>query len=146
MKHGTCLAIGLILLTAAPLSLAANGQQQVGDYTIYYNALSADALPAATMRTHGLTHSATQGLVVISVSRGNGANAVEVAAQVSGRAKTLLGKPLPLHFRNIDDNGSLSTLGSFTVPGTDTVRFELDVTPQGGPTTHLQFTHDYVID
>lgn len=146
MRIALTFTIALAALALPLSSQADQGRQQVGDYTIYYNALAANALPSASMKTYGLQHSDRQGLIVISVSRGADAASVQVPAKVSGHASTLLGKAVPLKFRRIDDHGNLSTLGSFTVPGTGTVSFDLEVKPQGGPAAHLQFTHDYVVD
>jgi hypothetical protein len=100
-------------------------------------------LPAVAASNYKLPRSDTQGLLIIAVERNDGAN---VPAAVRGHAATLLGRSLPLQFRRVDENGSPSTLGTFTLPGSDTVRFDLDVTPQGGPTTHVQWVQDFVVD
>ncbi len=121
------------------------GEVQSGEYTIHYNALSGDALPLASTRAHGLRHASDQGLVTIAVNLGEPDTGANVPFRVSGHAVTLLGKPVPLAFRHVDDgHGNHSVLVVFDVPGSETLRFDLDVTPQGtSAPTHLRFVHSY---
>lgn len=137
------MAAAMLLAMVPWAGRADDNARQAGDFTIYFNALTTDALPASQAQAYGLPHSARQGLVVVSVSHGSGAASTEVPATVTGTASTLLGAPVKLTFRNVDDGGHPSTLGTFTVPGPGTVRFDLMVRPEGGPATPLQFTHDY---
>lgn len=128
----------------AGLARAAPGQVRADGYTIYYNALSGDALPLASTRAHGLRHTSDQGLVTIAVNSGQGDTGSNVPLTVSGHAATLLGHPVPIKVRYIDDRrGNHSALVTFNVISNETVRFVLDVTPRGGSTTRLRFVHSY---
>ncbi|HET6586815.1 MAG TPA: DUF4426 domain-containing protein [Oleiagrimonas sp.] len=125
-------------------ALAYPGTVQSGQYTIHYNALSGDALPLASTRAYGLRHASDQGLVVIAVNKGDPDTGTNVPFGVSGHAATLLGKPVPLTFRHVDDgHDHHSVLVVFTVSSGETLRFDLDVTPQDAGTTHLHFVHSY---
>lgn len=136
------LAAGLGLAGAA---IAAPDNQRAGDYTIHYNALSADALPLVSTRAYGLRHDADQGLVTITVNANAAPGKVgtTVPLTVSGHASTLLGHAVALKVHYVDDPSGHSALVIFNVSGNQTIRFDLDVTPRGAPTTHLQFMHTY---
>jgi Domain of unknown function (DUF4426) len=137
-------APAVLLLFAACAACATDNVVQVGDVTIRYNALSADALPEASAKAYGLEHSAGQGLVNVLVSRdGDGSG---VAAKVSGKAMTLLGAPVPIKFRIVNESGSQSYLGTFQVPGPGALHFVLSVTPVGEATQTIDFTQDFVGD
>ncbi|MGB8635830.1 MAG: DUF4426 domain-containing protein [Rhodanobacteraceae bacterium] len=136
---------GLFALAMTPL-MAAAGETTVGPYTIRYSALSSSFLPQATTDKLGIGRSLRQGVINVTVLEGQGAHASSVPAEVTGTAATLTGSRVAIRFRQINDDGGQSWIGTFTVPGNDTLRFDLDVTPQGGPATHVQFTHDYIVD
>ncbi len=136
-----------VLLALALLPLAANaGETTAGAYTIRYNALTANFLPKTTTDRLGIESSLHQGVVNVTVLKGSGAAATSVPAQVTGKAATLTGTKVPIRFQRVTDRGGESWIGSFRVPGNDTLRFNLDVAPKGGPATHVQFTHDFVVD
>jgi hypothetical protein len=138
------LAPAFFLLFAACAASATDNVVQVGDVTIRYNALSADALPEASARAYGLQHSAGQGMVNVLVSRSG--DDTGVAAKVSGKAMTLLGAPVPIKFRTVNESGSQSYLGTFAVPGPGALHFVLTVTPTGEATQTIDFTQDFVGD
>lgn len=137
--------LACLLWLGLPGSALANpGTVQSGHYTIHYNALSGDALPLASTRAYGLRHASDQGLVIIAVNKGDPDTGANAPFSVSGHAATLLGKPVPLAFRHVDDgHGHHSALVVFTVSGGETLRFDLAVTPQDAGTTHLRFVHSY---
>lgn len=136
------IATALLALGLVGLVHAAPGQRQAGDYTIYYNALSGADLPLVSTRAYGLRHTADQGLVTIAVNDRSGAN---VPLTVSGHASTLLGARVPIKIRYVNDgHGNHSVLVTFGVSSNQTLRFDLDVTPRGGTTTHLHFVHSYM--
>ena len=136
-----------ILLALAMLPLAANaGETTAGSYTIRYNALTANFLPQSTTDRLGIESSLHQGVINVTVLKGSGAAAASVSATVAGKASTLTGADIPIRFQRVADSGGESWIGSFDVPGNDTLRFDLEITPQGGPATQVQFTHDFVVD
>lgn len=136
------------LLMAAGLGLAgmahaAPDSLRAGNYTVHYNALSGDTLPLVSTRAYGLRHASDQGLVIITVNAGADASRTSVPLTVAGHAATLLGHAVPIKVRYINDQSGHSALVTFTVSGSQSIRFDLDVTPQGAPTTQLQFVHTY---
>lgn len=129
----------LALLATCLVGTAMAGSVRNGEVTIYYNALTGAALPLVSTQAYRLRHDANQGLVVITANRGSS----NLEVQVSGTARTLLGNKIKLQFRAVGKPGQHSTLVIFDVHGHQTINFQLDVTPLGGETTHLRFTHQY---
>lgn len=128
------------------LPAGSGGMQREGAFVVRYNALPASALPATAAQRYGLAHSARQGLLNISVGRTEGATETAVPAEVRGHASTGSGTPVPVRFRTIDEGGGVSYLGTFRVPSSDTLRFDIDVTPQGGATQHVHFEQAFLVD
>lgn len=145
MRRQLFIVMAAVLLAALP-ALAPAGETVAGAYTIRYNALSSNFLPPATTDKLGIERSLKQGLVNVSVLEGEGATASSVPAEVDGHATTLTGSRVDIRFSRVSDSGGESWIGTFRIPGTDTLRFDLDVTPRGAPTTHVTFTHDYIVD
>lgn len=141
-----------LLLAGAALAVATGataatppGVTHAGAFTIRYNALAANALPPEATDSLQLPHSARQGIVNVVVTRGAGYTAPSVPSQVSGHATTGTGAAVPIRFRTITDANGTSYLGTFHVPGTDTLRFDLDVTPRGGSTRHIHFRQSFLV-
>lgn len=139
------LALVAALALAAGPSATVAGLAHGGGFSIRYNALASNALPANAVAALGLPHSARQGMVNVVVRRGKGYTAPAVNAQIGGYATTSAGARLPIRFRTIRDSNGVSYLGAFKVPGTDTLRFDLDVTPQGAATQHLHFKQSFLV-
>lgn len=136
-------AVGVALVLATP-ALAAPGELTTPHYTVHYNALSGAALPEVSTRTYGLRHSADQGLVTVTANA-NDARQANLPFALQGHASTLLGASIPLKIRYVHDDGDgFSALVTFRITASQTVHFVLDVTPYGGKTSRLDFSHDYV--
>lgn len=134
--------LGLLL----PAAAGAQGVLHKGDVTIRYNAVPASALPAQSASQLGVEHSSGQGLLNVMVSTGKGDDASGVVADVHARAMTGNGTAVPVRVREIKDTNGVSYLGTFRIPHTGTLRFDLDVTPPGAATQHIQFKHTFVVD
>jgi hypothetical protein len=135
----------MMVVALAAVAGAAHGDEvRTRDFVIRYNALSADGLPAASAKAQGLAHTPEQGLLNVSVSRID--NDRSVAAAVDGSIKTLTGQPVPLQIRPLVENGEVTYLGTFTVPGSSSLHFALDVTPMGGSKEHIEFNQDFITE
>ncbi|MCE5234293.1 MAG: DUF4426 domain-containing protein [Mizugakiibacter sp.] len=151
MKHALRVtligAVLALLLLLVPRGAAAAQAERFGDYIVYYSALATDQLPPEVAKTYGFVRSSHRGLLNIAVKRGAvDATAVAVAAAVSGSATNLANQRTTVDFREIRDGDAIYYLGEFPVSGTDTMRFELKVTPAGGPPHALRFSKNYVTD
>lgn len=140
------------LLAFACLGLIVCGHAAAGDRTLHdgeltirCNALSASHLPRASTQALGVAHKADQGLLNVVITRGTGIDALSVPADVSARAMTSNGSPVAIKVRSVRDSGGISYVGTFHVPATDTLRFDVDVTPRGDTTRHLHFRQAFVV-
>lgn len=137
----------IALMMLMPRAAAAGQSQRYGHYIVYYSAISTDLLTPAVANAYGYQRSSHKGLVNIAIKRGAG-NGVEqaVAGKVSGSAVNLSGQRVPVDFREVKDGDAVYYLGTFPISGSDTVRFDLTVTPAGDTPHKLVFSRDYVTD
>lgn len=137
----------LLLLLCVPRAAAAGQSERFGNFEVYYSALSTDMLTPEVARAYGLVRSSHQGLVNIAIKRIDaGGDGPAVAGAVSGSAVNLSGQRVPVEFKQVKDGDAIYYLGTFPISGSDTVRFELTVAPQGDAAHRLNFSRDYVVD
>ena len=149
LAHKLGVLIGVLTaLLLAPERGQAEQFQRFGDVVVHYNALSSDQLPPEVAKTYGFARSSRKGLLNIAVQREAGsAPARAIAARVEARASNLMGQRIPVSVREVRDGEAIYYLGEFAVAGTDTLRFEVDVTPEGATAPlKLRFSKDYVTD
>ncbi|HOV56568.1 MAG TPA: DUF4426 domain-containing protein [Rhodanobacteraceae bacterium] len=149
LAHKLGVLIGVLAaLLLAPERGQAEQFQRFGDVVVHYNALSSDQLPPEVAKTYGFARSSRKGLLNIAVQREAGsAPARAIAARVEARASNLMGQRIPVSVREVRDGEAIYYLGEFAVAGTDTLRFEVDVTPEGATAPlKLRFSKDYVTD
>lgn len=138
--------IALLCALLPALALAAPGVWHKGNLTIRYNALPANALPAESLQSLGVTDPAHRGLLNILVTRREKTADNSMPADVKARAMTEAGSPVRIKVREIRDANGISYLGVYPLDHTGTLRFNLDITPQGAATQHIQFKHTFVVD
>lgn len=151
LAHKLGLLVGaLITLVLLLMPTRGSGEQfqKFGDVTVHYNALASDQLPADVARAYGFSRSSHRGLINIAVQKDDGtAPPQPVPATVKASATNLLGQRVDVAVREIKEDGSVYYLGEFPVAGTDTLRFAVEVTPQGASAPlKLDFSKDYVTD
>ena len=136
----------ILLLLCIPRAAAAGQSERFGNYTVYYSALSTDMLTPDVARAYGLVRSSHQGLLNIAIKRGADGEGSAVTGTVRGSAVNLSGQRVPVEFHEVKDGEAIYYLGTFPVSGSDTMRFELTVAPQGDAAHRLSFSRDYVVD
>ena len=127
--HGLAPLLALSWLLAAPAARAEQ-YRSFGDYEVHYNAVRSDFIDAGAAAQHGLTRSATRGLLNIAVLRraaDGGQRHVEAAIDVTVRGRD--GEPRPVGMRPVREPGVLYYIGEFRIAGEDTYRFEVEVRP-----------------
>ena len=139
------LAALMLLLLCTPRAAAAGQSQQFGDHVVYYSALSTDMLTPEVARAYGLVRSSHQGLLNIAIRRAGDDGPAETGT-VRGSAVNLSGQRVPVKFQEVRDGEAIYYLGTFPISGSDTVRFDLTVTPKGDAAHRLDFSRDYVVD
>lgn len=144
----TLLAALLSLILFVVSRPAAAGQsERYGHYIVYYSAISTDLLSPNVARAYGYQRSSHKGLVNIAIKRDVG-NGVEqaIAGKVDGSAINLSGQRVPVDFQQVKESEAVYYLGTFPISGSDTVRFDLTVTPADDKPLKLVFSRDYVTD
>lgn len=142
-----------IALTAAALLLLlfpARGRteqvQRFDGYLVHYNALSSDMLPAQVAAQYQIPRSSKQGLLNIAVQKA-GDEPVPVAAQIRGTVANLAGQRSDIVVREIREAEAIYYLAQFPVRGSDTLSFDLRITPAGGTRPYtLKFSKNYVTE
>jgi hypothetical protein len=137
----------MLLLLCIPRAAAAGQSERFGNYVVYYSALSTDMLTPDVARAYGLVRSSHQGLLNIAIKRGAAdGEGSAVTGTVRGSAVNLSGQRVPVEFHEVKDGEAIYYLGTFPVSGSDTMRFELTVAPQGDAAHRLSFSREYVVD
>ena len=124
-----CLVAPLLAL-ALPVPVRAEQFRTFGEFEVHYNAVRSDFIAPDAAAQHGLTRSATRGLLNIAVLRraddGTQVHS-EAALEVSVRGSE--GEARVVRMRPIREPGVLYYIGEFRIAGADTWQFELEVLP-----------------
>lgn len=143
--------IGLLAGTAILLLLLpARGRteqvQRFDGYLVHYNALSSDLLPAQVAAQYKIPRSSKQGLLNIAVQKA-GDEPVPVAAEIRGTVANLAGQRSDVAVREIREADAIYYLAEFPVRGSDTLSFDLRITPAGSTRPYtLKFSKNYVTE
>ncbi len=123
-------AIALLALLAAAPALAQNSLR-AGDITVHFNALPTTTLSPDVARQKGITRSANRALVNIAVRQGEPGADRAVPATVTVSATNLTGQRVELRMREVREGDAIYYLGEARTTGTETLTFDLSVTPEG---------------
>jgi hypothetical protein len=141
------ISLSILLTLLVPfLALATPGVQRHGDLNIHYNALPATALPTQSLKQLGVSDAAHKGLLNVLVMHGSDTSGSSVPADVQARAMTETGAPVRVDVREIREDGNVTYVGIFPLESSGKLRFDLDVTPHGETTQHIQFQKDFMVD
>lgn len=142
--RGALLFILSLPAIALALPALAQNQLQSGAYTLHYNALPSTTLSPEVARQYGITRSASRALLNISVQRRDAAGVMRaVPAAVQADATNLSGQRQALRMREVREGDAIYYLGQARVSGTDTLDFEVTVTPQEGPEMTTKFRQEF---
>lgn len=136
-----------VLLVLLPSRSRGEQLQKFDEYVVHYNALSADMLPAEVAAAYKIARSSKQGLLNIAVQKTGGAEPVPVAASISGNVANLAGQRSDMSVREIREADAIYYLAEFPVRGSDTLNFDLRITPADGTRSYtLKFSKNYVTE
>ncbi len=127
-----CGANLLVMLLAWAGAAAAEQSMTFGDYTVHYNAFASDLLQAEVAKRYGITRSKGRGVLNVSVLKKTATGTVPVKAAVSATAANLSAQLRTINLREITEKDSVYYLGEFAVNNEETLKFTLQVTPEGG--------------
>jgi hypothetical protein len=140
------LLAGFALAALAALPTSAQ-QHEAADHSILYSVLPTDQLNAEVARRYGIERSDRRGLLTVIVRRKDAAAGdPAVAARITGTVQNLLGEPQTLRFEEVRGEDTVDYLATFPLRRPDTLRFALDVTPEGGKAETVQFQREFPAD
>ena len=128
----------LALLAGLGLGPAlAENSTKVPGYTIHHNALTTDQLAPDVARSYGIQRSKNRGLLNVSVIKEQpGTTGTPVSATVTATSRNLQGVIRELAMREVRDGTAVYYLGEFPVEHAETLKFAVQVRPQGEATSY----------
>jgi hypothetical protein len=120
-----------LLLLAAPLPLLAQGSLVQDGYTVYFSAIPTLDLTPEVARGYAITRSANRALLNIAIRRSDPAGDLAVSARVSGSVRNDAGQGQSLALREVREGSAIYYLGEPRMRPGETLRFELQVHPEG---------------
>ena len=118
---------------------------RAGEFSIQYNAFTADTLTPEIARLNGIQHSTQLGVLNVSVIK-------DVAGTTGTSVKALVDVDLvkdkarkgPVAMHEVEAGGAVSYLGQFPIANGEELEFEIRVRPAGAiATTTLQLRQEF---
>ena len=122
-----------VLLLALSGNLAAQQSKDFGHYTVHYNALNSNLIPAQVAQGYGIKRSASRALVNITVmDMSGGESGLAVPAKVVAQAVNLTGQRRDIDMREISEpDGGLYYIGELPIHNMENYNFKVSVTVAG---------------
>jgi hypothetical protein len=140
-------ALAFILLAGLANTALAEKSKDIGDFVVHYNALTTDFLSPETARAYDIQRSANRAMVTISVLKRNmGVPNKPVKAEIEIRATNLNQQVKPMQVREIVDQGAIYYIAEFKITDGETVDFNVEVVPEGGPRGTVTFRQQFFAD
>ena len=124
MRRFTAFVLGLCL----SLPVLAEQVQRFGDLDVHYNVFNSSFLQPNVASAVGLVRSKP------------------VEASVTGSAKDLTGKVIPLEFRRVSEEGAIYNLAQFPISQRETLVFTIKVEAKGEPAQTFSFNKEIFPD
>lgn len=132
MHKNNIIALLFSALIAFSGNLFAENSQDFGDYVVHFNALNTTHLPPAVTREYGIKRSKNRGMINIAVlNKIMGTTGKPVAAEVGAVATNLTGQKRDIELQEIREDTAIYYIGTFPITHEETLRFKVDVKPQG---------------
>lgn len=130
-----------------PASGQAQAQQeaimQMGDILVRANAISTSNLGEAVARQYGIERDERTVMLLVGVRRDGDSGETALPARVTAVAADLLGKRQELVMREVRNGEFIDYVGTARVIAPDTLRFNVEATPEGGSPMQLRFNRDF---
>lgn len=134
-------------LLASSIAQAENSQD-FGDFVVHFNALNTNLLPPAVTKQYGIKRSKNRGMINIAIlTKMLGTTGKPVAGKVSASAKNLTGQSRDIKLREVREATAIYYIGEFPITNEETMRFSVDVTPEGsGENYTVNFKQQFFTD
>lgn len=125
---------------------AGNIQEAVarsGETAIHASVVPTLAVGEAVAHSYGIERHARHQLLLVGIRQGAGADAIALAAsRIQAHATDLRGVRQQVALRQVRTGEVIDYVGTVRATGPDTLRFDVQVTPEGQPPLRLQFSRD----
>ena len=123
-------ALSLMALSG---NLDAQQAQQFGHYSIHYNAINSNLIPAQVAQGYGIKRSASRAIVNITVmDTSAGEPGQPINAQVTAQAVNLTGQRRDIEMREISEpDGGLYYIGELPIHNMENYNFRISVAVEG---------------
>ncbi|UHQ19712.1 DUF4426 domain-containing protein [Lysobacter sp. KIS68-7] len=112
---------------------------QTGDVHVLASAVDTMALPERVTRQYGIPRGEQVWMLLVTVRRGE----TSATAKVEARAQTLEGNNIAIKMKATPTaTNYIDYIGTFSIAGPDTLRFTVDVAPEGAPSAQLTFSRE----
>ncbi|MEI7950265.1 MAG: DUF4426 domain-containing protein [Gammaproteobacteria bacterium] len=140
------LVLTLLLWLSASCALAES--KTFGGYTVHYIAVNSTFLTPEIAAQYHIVRSKRHAFLNIAVLRNNpGGSTTPVTARLSGGLSNLMQQSSTLAFHEIHEGDAIYYIGEFDFSNAETMRFKLDVQPEGRGDTHaLEWTTQLYAD
>jgi hypothetical protein len=128
-----CLALPTLGAEAA----RQNRQEQFGELTVHYNAITSSILQPGIAKAAGLMRSKNLGVLNVAVEKAGKSFAAAISGTVSGPN----GKKENLTFTQVTEQGAVSYVTQFQIPQDATYTFDLSI-KAAGDTNRLSFDQE----
>lgn len=112
---------------------AAESSQIFGDYTVHFNAISTDEVPADVAQSVGIVRARNRALLNVSVQRNETDESIEADVEVA--VSNLTGQLKKMTVRKVEQGEAIYYLGEVSVANRETLIFDISVTPEGASET-----------
>ena len=137
----------LALLVSVPLIASAEQSAKFGDIEVHYNALVTTDLRPDVARSYNIDRSKSRGLITIAVLKKNNVDAtVPMRANVKVNAVNLTAQAIDIPLREVKERQAIYYLGTFRLADHETLKFSVDVTPDGGTAQKFDFSKTFYND
>ncbi len=135
--------MALVLSWLAFIPAQAEQKKQLGVWDVHYIALPTTLLDPTIASQYKIERSNYNGLVNISVL--NSKDQVAQQVQISGEAKTLIGKIKPLTFVEVKEGAAVYYIAQYGYQTEQMVSFTIQIS-QGSQSQELKFNHTFYPD
>ena len=127
------LAVVSLFIVALPFTAQAQQSQDFGEFVVHYNALTTNFIPPEVAKGYGIKRSTSRVLLNVTILKKIlNTPGTPVKGTVTASATNLTGQLRDIDIREIaDPEGAIYYLGEFSVHNMETLRFVVDVTPNG---------------
>jgi len=127
--------LALLLWLTASCALAES--QTFGGYTVHYIAVNSTFLTPAIAAQYKIVRSKRHAFLNIAVLRNNAGSATTaVTAKLNGGLSNLMQQSSKIAFNEIHEGDAIYYIGEFDSSNAETLRFKIDVQPEGKGDSH----------